>query len=162
REEERWSYGSDLSDWTRHETRLAAALSCTDWGRFTIYLGRIGADVPARVVDHVVEPDRLSFLIEHSELIRQSHARTYDNRYWKREPSRHYEFSNFGPFDRQVQLFAANFLVSHPVLLRTASHYLKAAMLWRTEGLEEDALARLLFALEGCLLLFQEIEGGRT
>jgi hypothetical protein len=34
-------------------------------------------------------------------------------------------------------------------------------MLWRTDGFTEDALASLFFALEGCLLLFQELAGGR-
>jgi hypothetical protein len=162
RQENRFGYESELSDWTRHETRLAAAISCGQWGRFTVYLGRVGADVPTRVAAHVVEPERLSFLIEHSELVRQAMARSQSNRYWDRESHRPYEFSDFRPFRKAARTFAYNFLISHPVLLRTASHYVKAAMLWRTEGLTEDALARLLFALEGCLLLFQEIDGGRT
>jgi hypothetical protein len=35
-------------------------------------------------------------------------------------------------------------------------------MLWATDGFREDALANLLFALEGCLLIFQQIEGAQT
>lgn len=35
-------------------------------------------------------------------------------------------------------------------------------MLWNTDGFAEDALANLFFALEGCLLLFQETAGGPT
>jgi hypothetical protein len=51
--------------------------------------------------------------------------------------------------------------VSHPLLLRTARLFVKATMLWRTDGMAEDAVATLFFSLEGCLLLFQEVAGGR-
>jgi hypothetical protein len=46
--------------------------------------------------------------------------------------------------------------VSNPLLLRSSKHFLKASMLWHADGFEEDAFASLLFALEGCLLLFQD------
>ena len=37
REDLKWSLGSELSDWTRHETRIAAAVSCTERGGFITY-----------------------------------------------------------------------------------------------------------------------------
>jgi hypothetical protein len=162
REESKYSDGSELSDWTRHETRLAAALSCTEFGRFTIYLTEYGRDLPLKSIGHVKPELRADFAIAYAMLL--SHSDGFDGRYYSRRDTANVipEFNDFRPFYLLAELFASRFLVSHPLLLRTASHYLRATMLWRAEGHTEDALARLLFALEGCLLLMQETHGGRT
>ena len=162
REGDDWGGHSEMSDWTRHETRLATALSCTEWGRFTIYLSEMRRDFPLACLDHVAKSERVTFAVEIASLLEGA---AYDNAgppYFRpqetRAPNR---FADFRPFQARARTLASRFLVSHLLLLRTASHYLKATMLWATEGLTEDALARLLFALEGCLLLMQEVYGGR-
>jgi hypothetical protein len=162
REESKYSHGSELSDWTRHETRLAAALSCTEFGRFTIYLTEYGRDLPLATIAHVEPEMRADFGIAFAILL--SHTDAFDGQLYSLRATRTVvpQFNDFRPFYPRAQLFASRFLVSHPLLLRTASHYLRATMLWRAEGHTEDALARLLFALEGCLLLMQETHGGRT
>jgi len=162
REESKYSYGSELSDWTRHETRLAAALSCTEFGRFTIYLTEYGRDLPLASIAHIEPEVRADFAIAYATML--AHSDGFDGRYYSRRDATTVvpEFDDFRPFYRLAKLFASRFLVSHPLLLRTTSHYLRATMLWRAEGHTEDALARLLFALEGCLLLMQGTHGGRT
>jgi hypothetical protein len=73
-----------------------------------------------------------------------------------------FQFGDYRSHAVAARHFYAGFRVSNPLLLRTAGHYLKASMLWATDGFREEALANLLFALEGCLLLFQEAEGAQT
>jgi hypothetical protein len=75
------------------------------------------------------------------------------------------EAVTYGDFSRSIayaRRFASAFRVSHALLLRTARHYVRAAMLWWSDGLEDEAVANVFFALEGCLLLFQEIRGGTS
>lgn len=70
-------------------------------------------------------------------------------------------FGDFRLLMKPARSFAARFLVSHALLLRTAHHYVKSSMLWHTDGFAEEAVAALLFALEGCLRMVQEVAGGR-
>lgn len=53
REERKWSFGSELSDWTRHETRLATAISCAQRGGFVLYLSSKWRDLPVAALAHV-------------------------------------------------------------------------------------------------------------
>ena len=162
REELRWSYGSELSDWTRQETKLAAAISCVEWGGFVLYLGGYGHDFLVTLLDHVEREDYQRFMIEYVLL---SEHRRHVSRPSRRTAVQHgdaYGFADFRSFQKKAKAFAAGFLVSHQILLRTARNYVKAAMLARTDGFHDDAITSLFYALEGCLLMFQEIEGRST
>ena len=163
REDARWSGYNELSNWTRQETRLATAISCTEWGGFTPYLGGRFHEFPAQLIAQIDPPDRILFMVEYVGLTgRMSRAEI-------RSPPPRFsashtfiEYLDFRPFVRSARTLAANSLVSHPLLLRTAQHYLKSSMLWSTDGFAEDALLNLMSALEGCLLLFQDFAGART
>jgi hypothetical protein len=163
REEAKWSFGSELADWTRHETRLATAMSCTEFGGFSPYLSSRWYDFPVGVVAAVNTDDRISFLVECAALLMEVRARR-PRPQWRdmQDTSFVPEFYDFRPHQKRAQVFASKFLVSHPLLLRTAKHFLKSSMLWRADGFSEDAFANLLFALEGCMLLFQDSWGEPT
>jgi hypothetical protein len=162
REEARWSHGSELSDWTRHETRMATAISCTEYGGFAARLTGRFHDLPTSVVAHVSKADLTSFMAEYAFLAEYIQGRRSTPLSAPRQLAGEVEFGDFRRYGASARRFASKFLVSHPLLLRTSRHYLKSSMLWNTEGLEEEALANVFFALEGCLLLFQEVHGERS
>jgi hypothetical protein len=143
-EEAKWSYGSELADWSRQEVRMASAVSSVEWGGFIAYMTSGAFDVPHAVLRQVATADRWDLALECAALLAEA---------WDRSPSSRH---------RHAQMTAPLFRISNPLLLRTAGHYLKASMLWATDGFREEALASLMFALEGCLLLFQELEGAQT
>jgi hypothetical protein len=124
-----------------------------------VYLSGRSEDFVQTDVDHVDAKHRLRFMLAYVALLRHIGV---SPTLGTREVSDNFSFYDFRPYRRSAKAFAASFLVSHPLLLRTARHYLKSSMLSRTDGMAEDALTNLLFALEGCLLLFQEIEGVST
>ena len=163
REDVKWTVYNELSGWTRHETRLATAISCTERGGFTAYLGGGFHEFPAQLIAQVAPPDRILFMVEYVALTgRMSRAEIRSPRLPFSASHTFFEYLDFRPFVRSARTFAANFLVSHPLLLRTAQHYLKSSMLWSTDAFAEDALLNLMSALEGCLLLFQDVAGART
>lgn len=159
RQEAAWRSLSEVSDWTRHETRLAAAIATTEWGGFAPYLSSASYDVPVDRLAHVDPAQRAAFLVEFA-LLRQW-RRYHQGQSERPSGDGPYEYWDFSPHLAGARSFAAGFLVSHPLLLRTARLFVKATMLWRTDGMAEDAVATLFFSLEGCLLLFQEVAGGR-
>jgi hypothetical protein len=162
-EEAKWSYGSELADWSRQEVRMASAISCVERGGFIAYMTSGAFDIPHAVLMQVATADRSDLALECAALLAEA---------WDRSPSGRYRRAQmtappfeFGDYRRDVSAakrFYAGFRISNPLLLRTASHYLKATMLWATDSFREEALASLMFALEGCLLLFQEVEGAQT
>jgi hypothetical protein len=162
-EDELWGSGSELSDWTRHETRLATCLSCTEWGGFSLYLTREAREFPLPLIAHVDASLRMAFMLAYVSLcagIRQHHRYGY----WRgpHEVVGRYEYGDFRPHHRHARQFGARFRISHPLLLRTARHFLRGSMLWLTDAFTEDALANVMFALEGCLLLLQNRANLRT
>jgi len=162
-EEAHWSNGSELSDWTRHETRFAATFSCTETGDFSPYLTHRVQDIPSSAVGHVPRTSRVDFMIEYASLVGYVRNRNDRSRMSSaNELNPPFVFGDFTRSRTSARAFATKFLVSHLLLLRTARYYVKAMMLWHTRGLEEDAVANVFFSLEGCLLLFQEIHGARN
>jgi hypothetical protein len=163
REEVKWSYGSELADWSRQEVRMATAISCAEWGGFTTYLSSCAFDIPDDVLSQAKRGDRVDFAMECAMLVSEAWNRSATG--WRHSTQTAAQVFGFGDYRRHIagarRLFAG-FRVSSPLLLRTAGHYLKASMLWATDGFREDALANLLFSLEGCLLLFQEADGAQT
>lgn len=158
REEAKWSYGSDLANWTRHETRLATAITCAEFGGFTPYLSGLNYDLPVTAVQHVDKQDQVAFLLQCASLLIAVQARKPDPVH--RTPlddANVPRYFDFRPYKTKAEAFASRFLVSHQLLLRTAKLLLKSSMLWHTDGFSEDALANLCFALEGCMLLFQDV-----
>jgi len=164
REEAKWSFGSELADWARQEVRMASAISCVECGGFNAYLSSGAFDVPDEILSLAERADRVDFALECAVLIREAWNRFATGRRHlaQRTTAAVFEFGDYRDHIAGARRLFANFRVSSPLLLRTAGHHLKASMLWATDGFREDALANLLFALEGCLLLFQEAEGAQT
>jgi hypothetical protein len=138
---------------------MAAAIACTEWYGFAPHLGSYGHDLDANFVTHIPKKDRLPFLVEFALLLDHARSQSLASR---DRPHSTVEFVDFRPFRLSAKTFASRFTVAHPVLLRTAHQYVKSTILWCMEGFQDEAVAHLLFALEGCLLLFQEVYGGRT
>lgn len=163
REEVKWSYGSELADWSRQEVRMATAISCAERGGFTTYLSSCAFDVPDDVLSEAERSDRVDFAVECAMLVSEAWNRSAAGRHhFTQTAAQVFEFGDYRSHIAGARRLFAGFRVSSPLLLRTAGHYLKASMLWATDGFREDALANLLFSLEGCLLLFQEAEGAQT
>jgi|GEM_PF-4456719 len=163
REEMKWSYGSELADWARQEVRMATAVSCAERGGFITYLGSRAFDVPDEVLSQAERGDRADFAMECAMLVSEAWNRSPAGRLHSTQTAAQvFEFGDYRDHIDGARRLFAGFRVSSPLLLRTAGHYLKASMLWATDGFREDALANLLFSLEGCLLLFQEADGAQT
>jgi hypothetical protein len=163
REEVKWSYGSELADWSRQEVRLATAISCIERGGFNAYLNSGAFDVPGEILSLAERTDRIDFALECAVLVSEAWDRSAVGRHPSHQSTAPiFEFGDYRDHIAGARRLFASFRVSSPLLLRTAGHYLKASMLWATDGFREDALANLLFALEGCLLLFQEANGAQT
>jgi hypothetical protein len=143
-----WSGGSELDNWTRHETRLATALSCTEYGGFSMYLTHDMRNFPMECLEHVNVDQRVDFMLAYVGLcsaIRQHYRYAYLRP--SHEHVGRFQYGDFRPHEKLARRFAAAFLISHPLLLRTARHFLRGSMLWRTDAFTEDALAHIMFAL---------------
>ncbi len=164
REEVKWSYGSELADWSRQEVRMATAISCAESGGFNAYISSSAFDLPDEVLACAERrTDRVDFALECAVLVSEAWNRSAISRgYSTQTAAPVFEFADYRDHIAGARRLFAGFRVSSPLLLRTAGHYLKASMLWATDGFREDALANLLFALEGCMLLFQEGNGAQT
>jgi hypothetical protein len=154
-----WGFPGGLSDWTRQETRLATALSCTEWGGFLTYLEAPCLDFSTSKLQHLPEDRKVDFMLAFLALVNAIDQPSRERTDFGSDTRPRFEFSDFRLYRSSARAFAADFVVSHPLLLRTACHYLKASMLWKVQEFAEEALANVFFALEGCLLLHQEKEG---
>jgi len=159
REQSGWS---ELSDWTRHETRLAAALSCAPYGGFRPHLtGRV-IDIPITVLDHLDRPKRLRVATEFARLAKGANVMRGFHTGGPKPEVGDFEFGDFRQYEAEARAIASRFRISDPLLLRTSTHLIKSGMLWASDGLAEDAYAALLMALEGSVLMLQRSSGGKS
>lgn len=154
---------SEVAWITRNELRFATSVVCAATDRmfylFISYPG--GVRVDHEHLKTVPPAHRTSFLAEWTRI--QNYFSPI-NGLFSRTPKRDVTGYEFGPFEKYLttfdQLYNA-FHIQDQLLMRTASCFVKAILLWTNPVFGEDAIANVFFSLEGCLFLIQRKHGNR-
>jgi hypothetical protein len=152
---------SEVAWITRNELKFATSVACAAADRtfylFISYPG--GVRVDHEHLKAVPAAHRTPFLAEWTRI--QNYF-SPTNGLFSRTPKRDITGYEFGPFEKYLpefdELYSA-FHIRDQLLMRTASCFVKAILLWTNPVFGEDAIANVFFSLEGCLFLIQRKHG---
>jgi len=154
---------SEVAWITRNELKFATSVVCAATGRmfylFFSYPG--GVRVDHEHLKTVPAAHRTLFLAEWTRIQNYfSSTNGLFSRIKKRDVSEY----EFGAFEEYLPVFNELYNAFHirdQLLMRTASYFTKAILLWTNPVFGEDAIANVFFSLEGCLFLIQRKHGNR-
>jgi hypothetical protein len=152
---------SEVAWITKNELRFALSVALASQSNFHhLSFGYpMGVHVPYKYYASIPKSQQHAFLIEWA---RFHDASTPMGHIFGRLTKPDFTAFNYSQFSDAVVPFKKIFdsvHLSDDLLLRTASFFVKANMLWMNPVFGEDAAANTLFAIEGCLLLLQRKHG---
>jgi hypothetical protein len=152
---------SEVAWITKNELRFALSIACASQSKihhFNFGYPK-GFQVPYSYYVTIPKNQQHEFLIEWARF--QNASRPIGHIYGRSTKS-DFTLFDYSRFSDAIQAFNKIFdsiHLSDDLLLRTASFFVKANMLWMNPVFGEEATANALFAIEGCLLLLQRKHG---
>lgn len=156
---------SEIGWITRNELKITTAIHIaleqgyshfyfTDYNKYRLDYSVLEA-VPSKI--------RLQFLSEIMALTNRFIP--LDKSYYKREPTADVTTYLYRSFEESIDMvykLTDSFSIRNHLLLRTATHLLKAIMLWQNRSFGEEAISNTFFCIEGCLHLLQNKFGDHS
>lgn len=155
--EDKWCT-AEYAPFTRQEVRIACAIICShEYPIARFYFGEFDAiRIDEGLTSHVDENNLKLFLASLYLILISTRDDEPHNSQAK------FRFVSYEEYTSELQLFLNKFSICDNLLLRTASHLVKAGMLKTNYIFFEETLANSYFALEGCMLLLQRKHGMDT